>query len=94
MNRSFAICSLSLLLTAGCGQLRPVPPPIMVGQQIVTVSGDAPFIELEDGIRINVDDVSPGQSVQIKVTKYIDIDGNKTIEMDTVSESIPELEQP
>jgi hypothetical protein len=94
MKRWFAIYPLSLLLTAGCGQLRPDTAPIIVGQRTVTVSGDAPFMEMEDGTRIGVDGVPPGQSMQFEVTQYRDSNGKMSVDVDKVPDSIPEHEQP
>ena len=94
MKRRRAIYTLSLLFAIGCGQLRPDTPPIIVGQRTVTVSGDDPFIDMEDGTRIGVDGVPSGQSVQFKLTQYRDSNGKTAVGVDTVSEPLPELEQP
>lgn len=94
MKRLCAIYALSLLFAIGCGQLRPDTPPITVGQRTVTVSGNDPFIDMEDGTRMGVDGVPSGQSMQFKLTQYRDGDGKLVVDVDTVSEPMPELEQP
>jgi len=94
MKRLYAIYALSLLFAIGCGQLRPDTPPIIVGQRTVTVSGDDPFIDMEDGTRIGVDGVPSGQSMQFKLTQYRDSNGRIVVDVDRASESMPELEQP
>ena len=93
MKRLFAIYALSLLFAIGCGQLRP-DHQIIVGQRTVTVSGDDPFIDMEDGTRIGVDGVPSGQSMQFKLTQYRDSNGRIVVDVDRASESMPELEQP
>ena len=75
MKRLLAIYPLSLLVAAGCGQSRPDTAPVIVDRGTVTVSGDAPFIEMEDGTRIGVDGVPSGQSMQFEVTQYRDSNG-------------------
>jgi hypothetical protein len=94
MRRWCAIYALSLLFASGCGQLRPDTPPIIVGQRTVTVSGDDPFIDMEDGTRIGVDGVPSGQSRQFKLTQYRNSNGKLVVDVASVSEPIPELEQP
>jgi hypothetical protein len=94
MRRLCAIYALSLLFAIGCGQLRPDTPPIIVGQRTVTVSGDDPFVDMEDGSRIGVDGVPSGQSMQFKLTQYRDGNGKTVVEVDTASEPMPELEKP
>ena len=94
MKRRCAIYALSLLFATGCGQLHPDTPPIIVGQRTVTVSGDDPFIEMEDGTRIGVDGVPSGQSMQFRLTQYKDSNGKMAVDVATVSEPIPKLERP
>jgi hypothetical protein len=89
-----AIYAMSLLFAIGCGQWRPDTPPIVVGQRTVTVSGDDPFIDMEDGTRIGIDGVPSGQSMQFKLTQYRDSNGKIVVDVDAVSEPMPELEQP
>jgi hypothetical protein len=51
-------------------------------------------MEMEDGTRIGVDDVPPGQSMQFEVTQYRDSNGKMSVDVDKVPDSIPEHEQP
>lgn len=94
MQRLCAIYALSLLFAIGCGRLRPDIPPIIVGQRTVTVSGDDPFIDMEDGTRICVDGVPSGQSMQFKLTQYRGGNGKLMVDVDTASEPMPQLKQP
>ena len=94
MKRRCAIHALSLLFAIGCGQSHLDTPPIIVGQRTVTVSGDAPFIDMEDGTRIGVDGVPSGQSRQFKLTQSRDSSGKLVVDVDTVSEPRPGFEQP
>ena len=94
MRKSRAMLSLTVLLAAGCGQLRPVAPPLILSQRTVTVSADDPFITMEDGTRIPVDDVAAGQSLQLLVTQYRDGQGNVSVDVHPVAEPTPKLEQP
>lgn len=89
-----AISLICLLFAIGCGQLRPETPPIIVGQRTVTVSGSDPFVDMEDGTRIGVDGVPSGQSRQFKLTQYRDSNGRIVVDVDAVSEPMPEREQP
>jgi len=89
-----AIYLMSLWFTIGCGQLCPNAPPIIVGQQTVTVSGDDPFVDMEDGTRIGVDGVPSGQSMQFKLTQYKNSNGKVVVGVDAVSEPMSEPEQP
>ncbi len=94
MKRLYAIYALILLFAIGCERLRPVTPPIAVGQRTVTVSGDDPFIDIETGRGSVLNGVPSGQSEQFKLTQYRDGSGKLVLDVDTVSESMPELEQP
>lgn len=87
----FLMC---LPFATGCGQWCPEPPPVIAVQRIVTVSGDDPFVDMEDGTRIGVDGVPSGQSMQIKLTRYIDIYGKEVVGLDAVSEPMSDPEQP
>jgi hypothetical protein len=89
-----ALSFLVLLFAIGCGQSRSVTPPSIVSQRTVTVSGDDPFIAMEDGTRIGVDGVPSGQSMQVAVTQYKDSNEKLAIEVDTAPAATPELEQP
>jgi len=89
-----AIYAMNLLFVIGCGQCHPDTPAIVVGQRTVTVSGDDPFVDMEDGTRIGVDGVPSGQSMQFKLTQYKDINGKVVVGLDAVSEPMPESEQP
>ena len=89
-----AICAMSVLIASGCGRLRPDTPRIIVGERTVTVSGDDPFIEMQDGKRIGVDGVPPGQSRQFKLTQYSDSNGKTVVDVDAVTEPVREPEQP
>ena len=89
MNRSGAILLLCVLIAAGCGQLRPVTSPIILTQRTVTVSGEDPFINVEDGTRIPVDGVASGQATQLMVTEYRDSNGEILVDVDSVTEPAP-----
>lgn len=94
MKTSRMIYLTSLLFAIGCGQWRPDSTLNIVSQRTVTVSGDDPFVDMEDGTRIGVDGVSSGQSKQFKLTQYKDSNGNISVDIDNVSEPVPEGEQP
>jgi len=94
MKKPRAVLSLTLLLASGCGQLRPVAPPIVLSQRTVTVSADDPFISMEDGTRIPVDGLATGQPLQFVVTQTRDSQGNVYVDVDPNIEAIPELEVP
>lgn len=85
---------MCLPFATGCGQWRPEPPPVIAVQRIVTVSGDDPFVDMEDGTRIGVDGVPSGQSMQFKLTRYKDINGKEVLGVYAVSELMSEPEQP
>jgi len=89
MKKSRAMLSLTVLLAAGCGQLRPVAPPIVLSQRTVTVSADDPFITMEDGTRIPVDGVATDQPLQLLVTQTRDSQGNVSVDVQPVAEPIP-----
>lgn len=92
MKTRCATYLMSLLFAIGCGKFRPHATPIIVGQRTVTVSGSDPFVDMEDGTRIGVDGVPPGQSRQFKLTQYKDRNGKIVVDVDAVSESMPQLE--
>lgn len=92
MTISRAIYLTSLLFAIGCGQWRADAPPIIASQRTITVSGDDPFVDLEDGTRMGVDGVPSGQSKQIKLTQYRDSNGKISVDIDNVSEPVPESE--
>ena len=89
-----AIYVMNLLFALGCGQGHRDAPPNVVGQRTVTVSGDTPFVDMEDGTRIGVDGVPSGQSMQLKLTQYNDSNGKVVVGVDAVSEPLPEPGQP
>ena len=96
MQRWRAVYPLSLLLPLGCGETRPHSPPIIVGERerTVTVSGDDPFIDMQDGTRIGVDGVPAGQSLQFKLTQYQDSNGTLAVDVDAIPDPTAEVEQP
>jgi len=94
MKKSRAMLSLIVLCAAGCGQLRPVAPPIVLSQRTVTVSAEDPFITMEDGTRIPVDGVATGQPLRFVVTQTRDGQGNVSVDVHPVAEPIPKLEEP
>ena len=94
MKKWRAIFAMNLLFGIGCGQWHPDTPSIFVGQRTVTVSGDDPFVDIEDGTRIGVDGVPRGQSMQFKLTQYKDSNGKVVVGVDAVSEPMSEPEQP
>lgn len=49
---------------------------------------------MEDGTRIGIDGLPSGQSMQFKLTQYRDSNGKIVVDVDAVSEPMPELEQP
>jgi hypothetical protein len=94
MKKWRAIYAMNLLIAIGCGQWHPDTQSIIVGQQTVTVSGDDPFIDMEEGTSIGVDGVPLGQSMQFKLTQYKDSNGKLVVGVDDVSEAMSEPEQP
>jgi hypothetical protein len=94
MKTWLAFFLMCLPFATGCGQWRPEPPPVIAVQRIVTVSGDDPFVDMEDGTRIGVDGVPSGQSMQFKLTRYKDINGKEVLGVYAVSEPMSEPEQP
>ena len=94
LKRWRAILSLNVVFATGCGRWQSVTPPIIHSQRTVTVSASDPFIDMEDGTRIPVDDLSPGQSSQLMVTQYRDSNGKISVGVDTVADSIPTREKP
>jgi hypothetical protein len=94
MKKWRAIYAMNLLFAIGCGQWHPDTPSIIVGQRIVTVSADDPFVDTEDGTRIGVDGVPLGQIMQFKLTQYKDSNGKIVVDVDAVSEPMSEPEQP
>jgi hypothetical protein len=94
MKQWRAIYVMNLLFAVGCGQWHLDTPAIIVGQRTVTVSGDDPFVDMEDGTRIRVDGVPIGQSMQFKIMQYKDINGKVVVGVDAVSEPMSKPEQP
>ena len=88
MTKWYAIYVVALLFAAGCAEPRSSTPPAVLGTRTVTVSGDDPFIEMEDGSRLAVDGVPDGQTIQFKLTQYRDRNGRIGIELDTDSGSV------
>jgi hypothetical protein len=83
MKTWYSICLMGLLFAIGCKQL---PPQSLVGQKTVTVSGNDPFVDMEDGTRIAVDAVPADQSMQFMLTQYRDSNGKIAVDVDNVSE--------
>jgi hypothetical protein len=77
MMRWHAVLALSLV--TGCADQQTVATPTVVGERTVTVSGDDPFISMEDGTKLPVDGVVPGQSIQLRLVKYRDSNGKLLI---------------
>lgn len=94
MKRWCAIFALNGLFAIGCGQGQPDAPPIVVGQRIVTVFGDDPFVDMDDGTRIGVDGVPSGQSMKVQLTHSRDSNGMVMVSVDAVYETMPEPDQP
>ena len=94
MKTGRAFYAMNLLFAIGCGQWHPDGPPIVAGQRTVTVSGDDPVVDMEDGTRIGVDGVPTGQSMQFKLTQYRDSNGKAVVGVDAVSVPVSEPELP
>jgi len=88
MTKWYAIHVVALLFAAGCAEPRSSTPPVVLGTRTVTVSGDDPYIEMEDGTRLAVDGVPAGKTMRFKLTEYRDRSGRIGIELDTDSGSV------
>jgi hypothetical protein len=94
MKKWHAIYAMNLLFAIGCSRGHPDAPSIIVGQRSSTVFADEPFVDMEDGTRIGVDGVPPGQSMQFKRTQYKNSNGRIVVGVDAVFEPMSDPEQP
>jgi hypothetical protein len=88
------IFALNGLFALGCGQGHPDTPPIVVGQRVVTVFGDDPIVDMNDGTRIGVDGVPSGQSMKVQLTHSRGSNGTVMASVDAVDEAMPKPDQP
>jgi hypothetical protein len=72
--------TICLLFATGCGSLRP--DPVAIRERTVTVSGDDPFIEMEEGTRLGVDGIPSGQTMPLTLSEYRDGHGRIVVDVE------------